>query len=101
MLVSFIIFCCSFLGVLFFLIWKAPVLAEVTESRAPAKDFVLVVREKIEEGVKRESKERFESFLKNILSVIRKSLLKIEQTTTKWLYTLKRKKKKKDNNKPE
>ncbi len=93
MLISFVIFCISFLSIILFIIWKVPVLAKLPEEDT-SKDFILVAKEKIEEGVKKEVKERFEDALQKVLSGIRKILIRIEKITTKSLYTLRRKRRK-------
>ncbi len=96
MIVSFIVFCTGLLGIFLFLAWKAPVLTELSEKEDGKNDFILAAKEKLEEGVEKEVKERFEVFLQRFLSCLRRFLGKIEQLTTKWLYTLRRKRKEKD-----
>lgn len=101
MLIAFSLF---FLGVIMiagFVIYKVPLLKELSEE--PIKDDnSFLAKEKIEEKVKKEVKEIFEDFLHLILQTTRKIIIKIERITTKWLYLLKRKRKKKSgDNKPE
>jgi predicted PurR-regulated permease PerM len=101
MIVSILIFLFAFLSVVFFLMWKAPLVASLSSVDDPANDFIINTKEKIEESVKKEVKERFEEILKRILSSLRRFLIKIEQITTRWLFVLKRKGKNKEENKPE
>ncbi len=96
MVVSLIIFCISLLGILFFLIWKAPLLAKISSEKDSSNDFILNAKEKLEEGVRKEIKERFEELLQMILSNLRRFLVRVERITTKWLYTLRRKRKKRN-----
>ncbi len=84
-----------------FLTSKAPLVAGLSEESNNENAFIIQAKEKIEEGVKKEVKERFEELLQRILSVVRRSLIKVEQTTTKWLFILRRKRKNREENKPE
>ncbi len=101
MIFTTIIFFLGCLGIFFFLTWKAPLLVELSEKKDNSKDFVVVAKEKIEEGVRREIKENVEEILQRILCSVRRFLIKVEQGTTKWLFILKKKRRKKDNDKPE
>ncbi len=101
MIIAFIIFCLSFLGLVVFLIGKAPVLAGFSEQKDDSNDFIIAAKEKIEEGVKKEIRERVEEILHSTLSILRKIILRFEHITTKWLYALKRKRRKREENKPE
>lgn len=101
MILSLFIFLFSFLAVVFFLLWKAPLVESLSNTDDPSNDFILATKEKIEESVKKEVKDRFEEVLKRILSSLRRFLIKIEQITTKWLFILKRKGKNKEEDKPE
>ena len=101
MIVSLIIFLIGLLSLFLFLTWKAPLVASISAIEDPTNDFIIVAKEKIEEGVKKEVKERFEEILQRILSSVRRFLIKVEQITTKWLFILKRKRKNKEENKPE
>jgi len=94
MLVSFIVFCLCFFAIIIILIAKVPSLSSVNITEGNEKDFISNAKEKIEDSVKREIKEKVEDLLQNILSATRKIILKIEQLTTKMLYRLKRNKKK-------
>ena len=94
MIISLIIFITSAIGILLFLIWKVPLLAKISSEKNPSSDFILNAKEKLEEGVKKEIKERFEELLHVILSNLRRFLVRVERITTKWLYTLRRKRKK-------
>lgn len=101
MLIAFIL---SFVGaaaIAGFVIYKVPLLNELSEEPAEG-DSSFDAKEKIEEKVKREVREILEDFLQLILQTTRKIIIKIERITTKWLYLLKRKRKKKNiENKPE
>ncbi len=101
MLIAFSLFFLGILVITGFVIYKVPLLKELSEE--PIKeDSSFHTKEKIEEKVKKEVKEIFEDFLQLILQSTRKIIIKIERVTTKWLYLLKRKRKKKNNdNKPE
>ncbi len=99
MLISLIVFFISLLGISVFLIWKAPLLAETFVHEEPEKDYILNAKEKIEEGVKKEIKGRAEELLQVILSKLRRFLVRVERTTTKWIYVLKRNKKKREEEK--
>ncbi len=99
MLISLIVFCVGLLGVSVFLVWKAPLLAEISTQREPEKDYILSAKEKIEEGVKKEVKGRIEELLQIVLSGLRRFLLRVERITTKWLYTLRRNRKKREEEK--
>ncbi len=101
MILSLFIFLFSFLLVVFFLVWKVPLVASLSNMDDHSNDFIIATKEKIEESVKKEVKERFEEMLKRMLSSLRRFLIKIEQITTKWLFVLKRKGKNKEENKPE
>ncbi len=96
MVFGLIVFCLSVLGLFLFLTWKAPLVADLSEKENDKGDFILSAKEKLEEGIKKEVEEKFENFLQRVLSVIRKGIIKVEALTTKWLYTLKRKRKKKE-----
>jgi len=83
------------LGIFVFLILKMPILAEIQETKKlSGTDYP--IKTKIEEGVRREIKERFEDFLHRVLSGLRKIILKIEKTVADWLSMLKKKKEKDD-----
>ncbi len=101
MLIAFILFFLGIIVTAVFILHKVPLLNEISES--PVKsDNSFDTKEKIEEKVKKEVKEIFEDFLQLILQTTRKVIIKIERITTKWLYLLKRRRKKKSNgNKPE
>ena len=101
MIFATIIFFLGCLSIFFFLTWKAPLLVGLSDKKDNTKDFVVVAREKIEEGVRREIKENIEEILQRVLSSIRRFLIKVEQGTTKWIFILKRKRRRKDNDKPE
>ncbi len=101
MIVFLVIFCLSLLGTFLFLTWKAPALVDFSEKDVDDKDFIVAAKEKLEESVKKEIRERFEEALGRMLSSLRKVIVKVERVTTKWLYTLKRKRKKRDGNKTE
>ncbi len=101
MIISLLIFLTGLLSVFLFLTWKAPLVASLSDIKDPSNDFIIATKEKIEEGVKKEIKEKFEEMLKRILSSVRRFLIKVEQITTKWLFILKRKGKNKEENKPE
>ncbi len=91
MLISFIVFGCSFLAIFVFLLLKVPDLVKVRETNGVA-DASYSIKTKIEEGVRKEIKERFENFLHRTLSVLRKIILRIEKTMSGWLHALKKKK---------
>ncbi len=102
MIISLIIFCLSLLGIFLFLTWKAPALADFSEKDIDDdKDFIVTAKEKLEESVRNEVREGFEEALGRILSSLRKVIVKVERVTTKWLYTLKRRKRERGNSKPE
>jgi Na+-transporting methylmalonyl-CoA/oxaloacetate decarboxylase gamma subunit len=101
MIISLIIFLFGLLFVFLFLTWKAPLVASLSDVEDSSNDFIIATKEKIEEGIKKEVKEKFEEMLKRILSSVRRFLIKIEQITTRWLFVLKRKGKNKEENKPE
>ncbi len=102
MLIAFILFFIGTIAVALFVIYKVPVLNELSEETAVEDNSINSTKEKIEDKVKKEVKEILEDFLHLILQNTRKVILKIERITTKWLYLLKRKRKNKgNNNKPE
>jgi hypothetical protein len=101
MIISIIIFFLSLFLLFLFLVWKAPRVVRISEKESSANDFIVTAKEKIEEEVKKEIKESFENILQRILSSLRRFLIKIEQITTKWLFILKRKRKKREEHKPE
>jgi Na+-transporting methylmalonyl-CoA/oxaloacetate decarboxylase gamma subunit len=101
MIIFLSLFLLGVLMIFVFLLLKAPLVAGLSEETNSENDFIIQTKEKIEEGVKKEVKERFEELLQRILSVVRRFLIKVEQTTTKWLFTLKRKRKNREENKPE
>jgi Na+-transporting methylmalonyl-CoA/oxaloacetate decarboxylase gamma subunit len=101
MIISFSLFLLGVLIIFVFLALKAPLVAGLSEETNSENDFIIQTKEKIEEGVKKEVKERFEELLQRILSAVRRFLIKVEQTTTKWLFILKRKRKNREENKPE
>ncbi len=101
MIIVFIIFCLSFLAIVALLILKVPLLVDFPEKRDDSKDFIIAAKERIEEGVRKEVKERIEELLHSILSILRKVILKVEHVTTKWLYSLKNKRRKREEHKPE
>jgi hypothetical protein len=91
MIFVFITFILSAVGVIIFLLWKIPFLNCISEEEC-GKDFVTIAKEKIDENIKKEVKERLESFLQRFLAQTRRILIAAEQHTTKWLYKIKRKK---------
>jgi len=102
MLIPLILFFVSFFGIVFFLIWKVPLLVNLSQENNTQPDFIVTAKEKLEDGVKKEIKGKFEEFLQMVLSNLRRSIVKVDRITTKWLYTLKRRRKRKENgNKPE
>ncbi len=102
MLIAFILFFIGALGIAVFVIYKLPLLKDLSDEIPEEDNSVNSTKEKIEDKVKKEVKEILEDFLHLILQNTRKVILKIERITTKWLYLLKRKRKNKgNNNKPE
>ncbi len=90
----FFLFTLSFLGaltVIAFIISKVPALVNLNGH---ATDVELSDPEdRLERKVKRELKNIFTDFLQAVLQIFRKFIIKTESVTTKWLYTIKRKKK--------
>ncbi len=102
MLIAFTIFFLGTIVIAVFVISKVQLLNELSEE--PSRDDISIkAREKIEEKVKKEVKEIIEDFLQLILQTTRKIIVKIERATTKWLYLIKRRRRKTKNNgnKPE
>lgn len=95
MLPLLIIFVAGIVGIALFLICKAPALTELSEDEEESYDVLLTCRKKGKKALG-EVKCRFEKFLQILLSAVRKILIKVEKVTTKWLYVLKRKQKKKE-----
>ncbi len=95
MLTPLIIFVAGIIGIALFLIYKAPALTELSEDEEESYDVLLTCRKRGKEAFG-EVKCRFEKFLQILLSAVRKILIKVEKVTTKWLYVLKRKQKKKE-----
>ena len=90
----------SVIAISILLIRRVPDIVDLSEED-PIGDIINTAKEKIEEGVEKEIKERFECFLQVILSHLRRFFSRVEKAITRWLYILKRKKRKKDQDKTE
>jgi len=86
----------SIIAIFFIIIRRVPDIANLPEEDDYSKDIICTAKEKIEEGVEKEVKQRFEDMLQITLSYLRRFFSRIERTTTKWLYTLKRRRKNKE-----
>ncbi len=93
MTIALIIFLIGVLCVLIFLIWKAPLVADLSEEKERTDSFFVTVKERIV-LIAKDFKARCESLLQSFLAIIRRVLIKVEQITTKWLCSLKKRKKK-------
>jgi len=99
MTIAIIAFGVSIIAISILFVRRVPDITELSEEEDSDKDIICIAREKIEEGVEKEIKERFEDFLQLILSHMRRFFVRVEKTTTKWLYVLKRRKRKKEQEK--
>ncbi len=90
MTIALTIFCIGVLGILLFMVWKAPVLAGVSESKN-SKEISVIAKDKIE-IISKEIKNRSLELLQDILKGIRKILIEIEKVTSKLLKKIKNKK---------
>ena len=100
MLLPLLIFVAGILIIAFFVIWKTPAVSRIPEDDK-VKDFIIATKEKIGEEVKKEVNDRVESVLHKVLSTIRKGVIRMEKLTSKWLRILKKRKKQKEEDKPE
>ncbi len=90
MTIALVIFCIGVIGILLFMVWKAPVLAGVSDSKN-SKNISVIAKSKIE-TIGKEIKTRSLELLHDILKGIRKILIEIEKITSKLLKKIKNKK---------